>query len=100
MSILDALNKAKEQKQQEQVEFAGKVELPEIGYWKFINGVDSKDGEYIGKDQFKWTLKSLGIGKEVIEELLDEDVRNREWFLDYFESIIKDAYEFNNRQLS
>lgn len=95
MSILAALSKAKEQKQQEQIELASKIEYPEIGCWKFINGVNIKDGEYIGKDQFTWLLKCLGIGQEMIEELLMEDVRNREWFLDYFESIYNEAYKQN-----
>jgi hypothetical protein len=95
MSILEALNRAKEKKVVEQIELAGKIELPENSYWKFVNGVNSKDGEFVGKEQFKSSLRFLGIGQEMINELLLEPVTNRYYFLNYFESKINDAYILN-----
>ena len=94
-SILAALQKSKQAKQQEQLELAQRVEYPEIGYYKYCNGVDGKDGYFIGKNQFISHLRSIGIGIEMIEELLSESVINREFFSYYFESIYNEAHKEN-----
>jgi hypothetical protein len=91
MSILAALNKAKEKKVIEQIELAGKIEFPENSYWKFVNGEDGKDGYFIGKKQFKSSLRFLGVGIEIIDELLLESVTSREFFLGYFDKQINIA---------
>lgn len=82
MSILDALNKAKEQKLAEQEAHSQTAEeKPENSYWKVLNGI-----WYIGNHGFKSSLQLIGINDEMIEDLMLEDKKERENILDYFNS--------------
>jgi hypothetical protein len=80
MSIIAALNKAKEQKQQEQsAQLQTAEEQPENSYWKVLNGV-----WYIGNEGFKCSLQLIWLCDEMIEDLMLEDKKERENLLDYF----------------
>lgn len=83
MSILAALNKAKEQKKQElEVQLQIAEEVPENSYWKRLNGV-----WYIGNHGFKSSLQLIGICDEMIDDLMLEDKKERENLLNYFNKL-------------
>lgn len=86
MSILAALNRAKEQKlaEQEQELLDSPIQYPLDNYWKWINGKNNKDGLYIGNEGFKRSLQLIGLCDEMIEDLMFEDKKERENLLDYF----------------
>lgn len=80
MSILLALNKAKEQKQQElESKLQIAAEQPDNSYWKVLNGI-----WYIGNHGFKSSLQLIGLCDEMIDDLMFEDKKERENLLDYF----------------
>jgi hypothetical protein len=85
MSILAALNKAKQQKKQElEVQLQITEEQPENSYWKRLNGI-----WYIGNEGFKSSLQLIGLCDEIIEDLMLEDKKERENLLDYFNKQVK-----------
>lgn len=85
-SILHALNKAKEQKQQELEKFIQIAdEQPDNSYWKVLNGI-----WYIGNDGFKSSLKIIGLDNDLIEDLMLEDKKERGNLLDYFNRVMND----------
>lgn len=85
MSIIDALNKAKEQKRQEQEKILQIAEeQPKNSYWKVLNGI-----WYIGNEGFKNSLQLIGLYDEMIDDLMLEDKKERSNLLDYFVNRLK-----------
>lgn len=90
MSILSALSKAKQQKKQElEEQLSSSEQKPDNSYWKFKNGINSKDGWFIGDDGFKSSLQIIGLCDEMIDDLMLEDKKERENLLDYFNKQVK-----------
>jgi len=87
MSILAALQKSKQAKQQELEQVALKKQSPEDSYWKYKNGVDGKDGYFIGDDGFRFSLQLCGLDDTLIEDWLTYQIDERERILDYYNEI-------------